>query len=151
MTKSWGPPTWYLFHTLAEKIKEDHFLEMKNEILSIIKRICSNLPCPDCAGHASQKLGSLNSDGILTKEDLKNVLLSFHNFVNQRLGTSQWNEEQLNEKYRLAKTQVIIQFFIQTWRKPNPNPRLISHNFYKDMVIKEFIGWWNIHNSKFNP
>ena len=35
---------------------------------------------------------------ISSKEDLKNVILSFHNFVNQRLGTGQWNEEQLNEK-----------------------------------------------------
>ena len=29
MTKTWGPPTWYLFHTLAEKIKDEHFNEMK--------------------------------------------------------------------------------------------------------------------------
>jgi hypothetical protein len=151
MTKTWGPPTWYLFHTLAEKIKDENFNEMKSEIISIVKKICSSLPCPDCASHASQKLGSLNSDAIHSKEDLKNVLLSFHNFVNQRLGTGQWNEEQLNEKYRLAKTDTIVQFFVQTWRKPNPNPRLISPNFYKDRVVKDFIGWWNIHNSKFNP
>ena len=124
---------------------------MKSEIISIVKKICSSLPCPDCASHASQKLGSLNSDAIHSKEDLKNVILSFHNFVNQRLGTGQWNEEQLNEKYRLAKTDTIVQFFVQTWRKPNPNPRLISHNFHKDRVVKDFIGWWNIHNSKFNP
>ena len=139
MTKTWGPPTWYLFHTLAEKIKDENFNEMKSEIISIVKKICSSLPCPDCASHASQKLGSLNSDAIHSKEDLKNVILSFHNFVNQRLGTGQWNEEQLNEKYRLAKTDTIVQFFVQTWRKPNPNPRLISHNFYKDRVVKDFI------------
>ena len=23
MTKAWGPCTWFVFHTLAEKIKED--------------------------------------------------------------------------------------------------------------------------------
>jgi len=151
MTKTWGPPTWYLFHTLAEKIKDEHFNEMKIEIISIVKRICSNLPCPDCANHASQKLGSLNSDAIQSKDDLKNVFLSFHNFVNQRVGTVQWNEEQMNDKYKLAKINTIVQFFVQTWRKPNPNPRLISHNFHKDRVVKDFIGWWNIHNSKFNP
>ncbi len=136
---------------MLQKIKDENFNEMKSEIISIVKKICSSLPCPDCASHASQKLGSLNSDAIHSKEDLKNVILSFHNFVNQRLGTGQWNEEQLNEKYRLAKTDTIVQFFVQTWRKPNPNPRLISHNFYKDRVVKDFIGWWNIHNSKFNP
>ena len=120
MTKTWGPPTWYLFHTLAEKIKDENFNEMKSEIISIVKKICSSLPCPDCASHASQKLGSLNSDAIHSKEDLKNVILSFHNFVNQRLGTGQWNEEQLNEKYRLAKTDTIVQFFVQTWHRNVP-------------------------------
>ena len=71
--------------------------------------------------------------------------------MNQRVGTVQWNEEQMNDKYKLAKINTIVQFFVQTWRKPNPNPRLISHNFHKDRVVKDFIGWWNIHNSKFNP
>jgi len=151
MTKSWGPCSWYLFHTLAEKIKEEYFYEMKQEIVNMIKKICFKLPCPDCAGHASKKLGSLNINSINSKEDLKNVLLSFHNFVNVRTNKPQWNEQQLNEKYKLAKTTQVITYFIQIWRTPNPNPRLISYNFYKDMVLKEFINWWNIHNSKFNP
>jgi hypothetical protein len=151
MSKSWGPSTWYLFHTLAEKIKEEHFIELKSEIISIIKKICSNLPCPECASHASNKLGSLKITGIHSKEDLKNVLLSFHNFVNIKTKKPEWNESQLNDKYVLANTHLVIQYFIQTWSKPNPNPRLITHNFYKSMIIKEFLAWWNIHNSKFNP
>ena len=33
MTKSWGPCTWYLFHTLAEKIKEEEFYENKQGVI----------------------------------------------------------------------------------------------------------------------
>ena len=60
MTRYWGPCTWYLFHTLAEKVKDEQFLKLKNGFISIIKRICSNLPCPECAEHAQHKLKSLN-------------------------------------------------------------------------------------------
>ena len=56
MTKLWGPPTWFLFHTLAEKIKEDKFDTMKIDIINMIKRICRNLPCNDCSGHTTHNL-----------------------------------------------------------------------------------------------
>ena len=49
MTKTWGPCTWYLFHTLAEKVKEESFPLIKESLISLIIRICSNLPCPECA------------------------------------------------------------------------------------------------------
>ena len=29
----WGPAIWYLFHTLAFKMKNQHFNEMKNSLL----------------------------------------------------------------------------------------------------------------------
>ena len=43
MTKTWGPCTWYLFHTLAEKVKEESFPLIKDSLISLIIRICSNL------------------------------------------------------------------------------------------------------------
>lgn len=150
MVKEWGPCTWYLFHTLAEKIKSEHFIELKNEILSNIIKICSNLPCPECAGHASNKLKSLNLNSIQTKNDLKNVLLSFHNDVNTRLNKRQWNETQLNDKYVLANTSQVVKYFTQIWNKPNSNPRLLSHNYHKKRVVLDFMKWWNINYSKFN-
>ena len=150
MAKEWGPCTWYLFHTLVEKINEEHFNTMKMEIINIIKRICNNLPCPDCSQHSTQKLSSLNVKSINSKEDLKKVLLSFHNFVNSRTNKPEWNETQLNDKYSLAKTSLVVQYFIQIWQKPNPNPRLMTHNFHKDRVIIDFINWWKNHHSKFN-
>ena len=31
----WGEPTWFLFHTLAHKIKEDNFSQIKNDFLNM--------------------------------------------------------------------------------------------------------------------
>ena len=98
---------------------------------------------------SSEIIAIVNTEKLF-KEDLKNVLLSFHNSVNTRTNKPEWNEIQLNDKYSLAKTSLVVQYFIQTWQKPNPNPRLMTHNFHKDRVIKEFMNWWKIHHSKFN-
>ena len=108
MSKAWGPCTWYLFHTLAEKVKEETFPTLKNGLITIIKRICSNLPCPSCAEHARQKMESLNVNNIRSKHDLKLMLLSFHNDVNRRLNRPEFTEQQLNEKYKLLEESVLL-------------------------------------------
>ena len=43
----WGEPTWYLFHTLAEKINDESFPTIREELLNVFYSICSNLPCPE--------------------------------------------------------------------------------------------------------
>ena len=96
MTKSWGPCTWFLFHTLAEKIKEERFMELKPGLIDIIKNICSNLPCPDCKQHATAKIKTLNDKAINNKDSLKKALLLFHNEVNKRLNKPQFIWEELN-------------------------------------------------------
>lgn len=151
MTKTWGPCTWFLFHTLAEKVKEEHFSATKEILLSLILRICNNLPCPDCAQHARSKIGTLNANNIKTKRDLQLMLLSFHNFVNQRTGKPQFTEEQLDEKYKKAITSHVIQYFLQIWQKPNPNPRMMTNSLHKGQVLKDFTSWWSDNYHLFNP
>jgi hypothetical protein len=146
MTKAWGPSTWYLFHTLAEKIKEEHFHENKQLLLDLIIRICSNLPCPDCQGHAKQQMAMLKSNNIKTKEDLKSMLHSFHNIVNKRLNKHEMGKDELNNKYSLANTKSIVNFFIQTWGKSSHNPRLMAEDLHKKRLVTDFVIWWNKYN-----
>ena len=40
--EGWGPPTWTLFHTLAEKIHEDTFPILGPQLFYHIKNICRN-------------------------------------------------------------------------------------------------------------
>ena len=149
MTKSWGPCTWYLFHTLAEKMIEDQFITQKSRLLQIIKSICYNLPCPDCALHAKTKINTLNESSINSKKDLKLMLLSFHNEVNVRLGKPIFTENELYEKYKSANTTLIIQYFLQNWSKKTHNPKLMSEELHKSRVVNNFMEWWKNNYSSY--
>jgi len=151
MTKTWGPCTWYLFHSLAEKIKEEHFPALRTELISIMKQICSSLPCPDCAGHATQFMTRLNVNRIQTKNDMKMMLLSFHNQVNRRVNKPIFNETQLNEKYSKAKTGEVVKYFVQIWNIPNRNPKMMSNSLHKNLITTTFINWWKKNYLYFTP
>jgi len=87
----WGPPVWTFFHTLAENINEDGFLNIKISLFSFIKRICTYLPCPDCSQHAIHFLAKVNINKIITKNDFKSMLYVFHNTVNKRKKKKMFN------------------------------------------------------------
>ena len=52
--KIWGPITWNLLHTIAEKIYEDKFIYAKKDVIRIILLIIQNIPCPICRDHAEK-------------------------------------------------------------------------------------------------
>jgi hypothetical protein len=93
---SWGEPTWILFHVLAEKIKDEEFSQIRPELLEVIYTICSNLPCPDCANHASMYLNDIRYKNIQTKEQLKTMLFQFHNTVNKKKDFAIFMSKNLN-------------------------------------------------------
>ena len=107
----WGPATWILFHTLAEKVKEDKFPIIKYQLISFIKQICQSLPCPDCAQHATQLLSQYkNYHLIKTKEDFKFFLFNFHNMVNARLKVPPASKGLL-DKYKTTVFQQVFEFW----------------------------------------
>ena len=67
----WGPPTWVFLHALCEKINPNHYLVIKESLWNKLKELCANLPCPDCAEHATTYLNGINFRTIQTKEQLK--------------------------------------------------------------------------------
>jgi hypothetical protein len=146
----WGPATWTLFHTLAEKIKDEHYAEVLPDMLIIIKRICMNLPCPDCSAHAIQMMSKVAASNFPTKDHLKAFLFHFHNAVNVRTGKQAIILEELNAKYARANTFVIVPHFIKVFSHRNTNVRLLINSFHKDMLIKDFIKWMRENNHKFN-
>lgn len=146
----WGPSTWTLFHTLAEKVKEENFNEILPDLLTMIKRICMNLPCPDCSAHAVQIMSKVTPNQFTSKESLKIFLFHFHNSVNVRTGKPVFTFEELNSKYARANTFVIIPYFIKVFSFRNTNVRLLVNSFHKDILIKDFIKWMRENSSKFN-
>jgi len=146
----WGPPTWYLFHTLAHKIKDDQILFL-NELFQKIVLICSNLPCPTCTTHATKYMKRINPNTIKTKDDLKNLLFQFHNEVNSRTGEPQFPYDELNDKYEGAITNNIIQNFFIYFKDNSFNVSAIANSIHRDRITAGLIHWLNTNIHNFNP
>jgi hypothetical protein len=141
----WGEPTWFLFHTLAEKIKPEHFAQYKDELFDVIRSICNTLPCPDCAKHATQHMQKINFNSIRTKEDLQTMLWSFHNEVNARKGYAKFPIENLSEKYSKGITRNIIQLFIMVHSDKHSSFRMLSNEFYRANIVARLKTWFIQH------
>lgn len=147
----WGEPTWFLFHTLAEKVKEEEFSQFRMELLKTIYLICSALPCPECAKHASDYMNGINFNTIITKEDLKLMLFTFHNTVNARKNFPMFSMEELNSKYASSNTVKIIQnFMINFSPLRNKTYTLDVSKHYRQMVSTQLVGWFNDNIQKFH-
>jgi len=144
----WGEPTWFLFHTMAHKIKDDMFNEKRMEILNVIYMICCNLPCPDCANHAREYLNNIHYLTIYSKQQLKDVLFHFHNTVNQRRGVELFLYTNLDEKYNAAVMRnIVINFMTHFDRKG----KLLPDSMQRDSVIVFLKKWFNGNISIFAP
>jgi len=132
--EQWGNATWYLFHSMAYKLKSDR-IDMIKPLINIIKIICSNLPCPDCTMHATNTLKSLKERNIRTKEDLVNMLWSFHNRVNVRTNKPIFNIDEHNELYNKANLSSIIINFINVMNNHLYNEKAMVHTLARKNAL----------------
>lgn len=139
----WGEPTWFLFHTLAEKVKPEFFPEIQKELLNLIYSICSNLPCPNCAKHATQYLNGINFNTIATKDALRFMLHRFHNEVNRRKGVPEFPLDQLTQKYSAANTVNIIHYFMPHFEDSQRSMKLIADDLHRSRVALQMKAWFN--------
>lgn len=146
----WGEPTWFFLHCLAEKIKEDVFPSIRMEILNLIYTICSNLPCPDCANHASEHLKTINYKSIQTKTQLKNALFSFHNAVNNRKGLPIFPRDQLETKYQNMEFIPVIYTFMTHFQDKHKSIRMIANDFYRSRISEQMKIWLNANIQYFD-
>lgn len=146
--KQWGNATWYLFHTLAYKIKNDSHIK---ELLYQIYNICHNLPCNDCATHAASVLKTVNMVNINTKEKLIKLIFEFHNLVNKRTGKEAFTMEQHDELYSRANTRKIIENFIIIMKHNNYTEKGMLHSFKRRQCVSNFIKYINEHINEYNP
>ena len=146
----WGQPTWYALHCLAEKVKDDEFVSIRAELLNVIYMICANLPCPDCATHASDFLKSINYKMIQTKEQLKNVLYSFHNTVNAKKNMRIFPREELESKYQNMDFVSTIYIFMRHFQDKHKSIRMIANDFYRSRIADQLKVWLKNNIQKFN-
>lgn len=146
----WGPPTWALFHTLAEKVNESEFAKIRKSLLDTIYVICSNLPCPDCANHAKQYMDGINFNTIITKEQLKSLLFQFHNSVNTRKGVPLFPLDQLDPLYSRGNLMVIIQNFMGHFRDKHRSIRMIANDFHRSKIADKLQVWFQTNIQYFS-
>ena len=137
--KEWGNITWILFHSIAEKIQDDKFLLIKQEVIDIITGICRHLPCQDCSEHATNLLNISLINNINDKLQLKEFLRQFHNKVNIKLNKPTYTLDQVNELYKNPRLNIIITNFIIIFRNQAYNEKLIMESFHRKRFINQII------------
>ena len=142
---TWGAPIWCFLHTFAEKIKDSEFDDIKGELFEIIVKVCNNLPCPECTRHASDYMNNVKFHKITCKRELKLMLYTFHNNVNQRKNYKEFPLIELDEKYASENTiDVFNKFAINLEYKRNYVHLMIGEQQRKQIVKK--IKQWLIDN-----
>ena len=136
----WGPAVWTLFHTLGEKINEEAYPYVSNELFKLIVRICKFLPCPECSTDASNFLAKIKMSELKTKADFKNTFYLFHNYVNSKKRKRLFNYANLNvyNKYRLID---VVNNFIANYHTKG-NMRMLTESFQRQFVVKDFKNWF---------
>ena len=136
----WGPAVWTLFHTLGEKINEEAYPYVSNELFKLIVRICKFLPCPECSTDASNFLAKIKMSELKTKTDFKNTFYLFHNYVNSKKRKRLFNYANLNvyNKYRLID---VVNNFIANYHTKG-NMRMLTESFQRQFVVKDFKNWF---------
>ena len=137
----WGPATWTLFHVLAEKVNEFAYPRIAGQIFDVIKRISSALPCPECAQDASIFLGKVRIHELRTKNDFKNMVYMFHNYVNAKKRKPLFNYSNL-EIYKQYNIVSVFNRFISVYHTKG-NMKLLAESFQRQLIIKNIREWFS--------
>jgi len=146
---AWGAPTWFFLHTIAVKIKDEHFDEIKTSMIEFIVNICKHVPCPICAAHATKYIANTNVKAISTKTDLQHFLFKFHNDINSRKQVQQFTYDELNSKYTRGNTINIYNNFISHYNKKNHIMRLIADDMHRSRLVSNLSTWFKSNIDKF--
>jgi hypothetical protein len=143
----WGPAVWTLFHALAEKLNPNAYNQVIPSLFGMIVQICKVLPCPDCANHASIFLAKIKLSDYKTKDEFKNMLYLFHNYVNAKKRKPLYNYANTSV-YKNMNLALVIKNFIDKYNTKG-NMKLLTESFQRSFVIKNFISWFNLYKLAF--
>ena len=145
--KEWGNAIWYLFHTLAYKLKQEES-DHANELFTIIRRICNNLPCPKCRQHAMQIVSKQKQ--VKNKEEIERFVWKFHNIVNVSLKRNEMSYENYQKMYARANTRRIINHFIWIMQKNMRIPGMMIDTYHRQACVANFIEYIKKNYHKFD-
>jgi hypothetical protein len=146
----WGNSTWYIFHTLAEKLKPDYDSEIQT-ILYHFKQVSFNLPCMDCAKHATDMMQNAKLDKVKTRDDLKQFFLEFHNIVNKKLNKPIFSRDECDKLYAKANTVNVVNHFIAVMKSNQiSSERTMMHTVTRHLCVDSIAKYMREHGYKYN-
>ena len=145
----WGPATWTLLHVLAENVNEFVYPRIVGQMFDIIKRICSALPCPECAQDATIFLSKVRLHELRTKNDFKNMIYMFHNYVNSKKRKPLFNYANL-EIYKRYNIVSVFNRFISVYHTKG-NMKLLAESFQRQLIVKTVREWFSRNICFFIP
>ena len=110
--EEWGPITWNIFHTVAEKggLQTDKLFQADEGRTwpLFVKSIGPMIPCPYCRDHFHEYIAAnpflLPTDPSAWNVYIRTWFYNFHEAVNQRLGKPSFPFNQLRAAYGNPKT-----------------------------------------------
>jgi cytochrome c5 len=145
----WGPATWTLFHVLAEKVNEFVYPRIAGQLFDVIRRICSALPCPECAQDATIFLSKVKIQELRSKNDFKNMIYMFHNYVNAKKRKPLFNYANL-EIYKRYNIVSVFNRFISVYHTKG-NMRLLAESFQRQLIVRNVREWFSRNICFFVP
>ena len=139
----WGQPIWMFLHTLSLKLSEQKYALLKKEVFSMIKLVCSSLPCPDCASHATEHMKRASVPP--TAAALQKFLFDFHNSVNLKTG-KQMQLPHVLTKYEKVNLKKIFYICRHIMLHQPYNPRLSVNKMHTQISLREVETWLNKQN-----
>jgi hypothetical protein len=143
----WGPAVWILFHTLIEKMNPYAYPHVIGSMFGMIVRICKVLPCPECSVDASNFLAKIKLNDYKTKDQFKNMLYLFHNWVNAKKRKPLYNYSHL-QKYDEFNLILVMNNFISKYNTKG-NMKLLADSFQRNFVVKDLVSWFKIYARAF--
>ena len=83
---TWGPAGWTFLHCAAASYPEKPSVEQKQAMHTFIQTFGSVLPCPTCRRHFLQRVGSMASEVLDSRDRLLAWTVEVHNEVNRENG-----------------------------------------------------------------
>ena len=130
----WGPNTWNLLHTIAEKIYDDKFQHCKNDIYKMITLICTTIPCPICNENAVTYLNKNKITNANTKQKLKEYIFNLHNEANIHASNPLFDISVLEQYRNLSFSDVFFKYY--TLYKNNRSDD-IRYSFRKTINLRD--------------
>lgn len=150
MKKSeWGPIIWKVLHCITIKIKDEEFPKEREQIIWMITNICSNLPCPQCASHASGIIKKHRLKDVKTKAELIKFVYSMHNVVNKRLKKQTYPFNDI-QHYDQFNTKAVLSDYYNMNIKSRYSEKMMLYTYHRNEFMKRFYTYFNSNISKFN-